>query len=335
MPKAFDVVEEWKERYKNLWGSARITNPKRVYDYVHKIIGDKFIYLEIEARSDVPWFIVGIIHHMESSGSFKKHLHNGDPLTARTVRVPRNRPLGKPPFTWEDSALDALGMKRQPLVWDIASTLDYLEKYNGLGYRKMYPKHTSAYLWGCTNHETKGKYIADGVFDATAVTKQAGCVAILLGLKELGVKVFQEETINIYEEKILTFKKGANEKVSENFSSSEFDCKCGNKDCTETKISMLLVIFLQSMRMRIGSPIHITSGYRCEKHNAAVGGVKDSQHRLGIAADIVSRTKGAGEVFQIAERAMDEVIGKDHGGLGRYKSFTHVDVRLKRSVWVG
>jgi len=39
--------------------------------------------------------------------SFKLHLHNGDPLTARTVNVPKGRPkTGQPPFAWGISAKD-------------------------------------------------------------------------------------------------------------------------------------------------------------------------------------------------------------------------------------
>src|SRR5262249_28019842 len=62
-----------------------------------------------EAATDVPWFVIAIIHNLEASRAFDRHLHNGDPLTARTRNVPRNRPAaGSPPFTWEESAQDAL-----------------------------------------------------------------------------------------------------------------------------------------------------------------------------------------------------------------------------------
>ena len=52
-----------------------------------------------------PWFFLGVIHAMESRFNFERHLHNGDPLSARTVRVPKGFPkAGNPPFTWEVSA---------------------------------------------------------------------------------------------------------------------------------------------------------------------------------------------------------------------------------------
>lgn len=43
---------------------------------------------------------------------------------------------------------------------------------------------------------------------------------------------------------------------------------------------------LQPIRDKRGSAITVNSGFRCDKLNKAVGGAKNSQHRLGQAADI-------------------------------------------------
>ena len=43
---------------------------------------------------------------------------------------------------------------------------------------------------------------------------------------------------------------------------------------------------LQPLRDYVGAPVHINSGYRCLELNMAVGGVKNSQHCRGEAADI-------------------------------------------------
>lgn len=53
--------------------------------------------------------------------------------------------------------------------------------------------------------------------------------------------------------------------------------------------NMLELIFyvLQPLRIKLGKPIIITSGYRCPKLNQLVGGVKNSQHLEGKAVDIV------------------------------------------------
>ena len=90
------------------------------------------------------------------------------------------------PFkTWESAAYDALEMKRKimPEKWTIEATLDFLEKYNGLGYRKYHKNVKTPYLWSGSQHYTKGKYVLDGKFDNDAVSRQLGAALIL---KRLG-----------------------------------------------------------------------------------------------------------------------------------------------------
>lgn len=61
----------------------------------------------------IPWAFVAVTQNMESSLDFPRHLHNGDPLTSRTVQVPASRPkTGAPRFICEESASDALTMKK-------------------------------------------------------------------------------------------------------------------------------------------------------------------------------------------------------------------------------
>jgi len=84
------------------------------------------------------------------------------------------------------------------------------------------------------------------------------------------------------------------------FQPEEFDCKC-SKCRTNNEgrgAEMMDDYFLQMLddaRHKAGVPFRITSGYRCIAHNRAVGGVKDSAHTKGLAADIAcsdSRTRG-------------------------------------------
>lgn len=44
---------------------------------------------------------------------------------------------------------------------------------------------------------------------------------------------------------------------------------------------------LDPLREAYGKPVTVTSGYRCEVLNKAVGGSKTSEHMKGMAADIV------------------------------------------------
>lgn len=48
-----------------------------------------------------------------------------------------------------------------------------------------------------------------------------------------------------------------------------------------------LCYFLDDLRESWGSSIKVTSGFRNQKLNSAVGGVKASVHQIGYAADIV------------------------------------------------
>jgi lysozyme family protein len=139
----------------------------------------------------MPWAFVGVIHGMECSFNFAGHLHNGDPLIHRTTHVPKNCPVnGTPPFSWQDSAVDALTLKglNQETNWSIARMLYLLEKYNGFGYRfKQLP---TPYLWSFSNLFSKGKFVADHKFDPEAPSKQCGAAVMLKSLIDRGVSLF-------------------------------------------------------------------------------------------------------------------------------------------------
>ncbi len=154
--------------------------------YRNRLLRNKARYEEVAAQSNgVPWYCFGVIHGLECSFSFQKHLHNGDPLTARTTRVPDGHPeSGSPPFPWEVSAVDALAIKKFGQDWSLPRLLHNLEAYNGFGYR---PKRVpSPYLWGFSTHYIKGKFVRDHVYDPSAVSKQCGAAVILKLLENEG-----------------------------------------------------------------------------------------------------------------------------------------------------
>lgn len=113
--------------------------------------------------------------------------------------------------------------------------------------------------------------------------------------------------------------------LSEHFREEEFACRCG---CGEKDVSPDLVLLLEAVREHFNAPIHVLSGRRCESHNRAVGGAKHSQHLLGTAADIVIRGVSPDDVFAY----LDPI---HRGGLGKYSSFTHLDVRGSKARWKG
>jgi lysozyme family protein len=187
-----------RKEYEDLFNScviksARINAVKKIID---KIQAAKDHYQNVSNLSGVPWFFIGVIHNMESSLNFSKHLHNGDPLTSRTVQVPAGRPKkGNPPFTWEESAVDALSYEgfNSGTDWSLAGILYNLEKYNGFGYRKLDPKVLSPYLWSFSNHYEKGKYVGDGEYSETAVSDQCGAAVLLRRMAELGMIEFEDQ----------------------------------------------------------------------------------------------------------------------------------------------
>jgi lysozyme family protein len=155
---------------------------------VTKAVQNRAQYEQISSGTTVPWWMVAAIHQKECGMRFDCHLHNGDPLSARTVRVPPGRPLQPdPPYTFVQSAIDALHgeQKKFPQTWDVVGALSFAEHYNGTGYRRQ--NVYSPYVWGGTQHYTTGHYIADGKFDPMAIAKAPGVAAILLMMEERGL----------------------------------------------------------------------------------------------------------------------------------------------------
>jgi lysozyme family protein len=175
------TFEQLRNGYAALLKTMTVSPTKRsAFDSVAaKITRGRGTYEQISKLTGVPWYFIGVLHNRESGCNFSTHLHNGDPLTARTKNVPAGRPLtGAPPFSFVFSAVDALKMKGLHTItdWSEERMCFELERYNGFGYRG---KVNSPYLWAGTNHYTKGKYIADHVWSATAVDQQLGGVPLI------------------------------------------------------------------------------------------------------------------------------------------------------------
>lgn len=83
-----------------------------------------------------------------------------------------------------------------------------------------------------------------------------------------------------------------------------------------------LVDFLNQLRLRFGKALVVTSGYRSPEHNKAVGGVADSYHTQGLAADIRPEDqKDLPALWELCRRL------NVTGGVGIYDTFVHVDRR--------
>ncbi len=195
---AFEFTPALRSEYENLFNTCDILPGKlaEADNLTTKINNNRPRYEKVASALHIPWFFVGAVHCMEASLSFTAHLHNGDPLTARTVHVPAGRPLTwGPPSDWESSAEDALRMRRLDQVtdWSMPGVLYQLEGYNGFGYRRLHPDVLTPYLWSYSNHYTSGKYVADGTFDPDAVSKQCGCAVLLRRMAEKGMISFDAQ----------------------------------------------------------------------------------------------------------------------------------------------
>jgi len=113
--------------------------------------------------------------------------------------------------------------------------------------------------------------------------------------------------------------------IAPHFKLSEFACPCCNLVMLHPKLLAKLV----ELRDVLERPVSITSGYRCFEYNQKVGGVANSYHCIGLAADIKVKDINLIELLGYAEEI-------DFAGIGFYekKNFLHLDVRpTKRTRW--
>jgi lysozyme family protein len=186
-----NFTQSLQEEYEELYNTCEVRENRfdDIDPIVDSILENQERYQTVAASIGAPWFFIAAIHNMESSRRFDRHLHNGDRLTARTVHVPAGRPIaGEPPFSWEESSQDALIMHGIDKIetWSLPRILYELEKFNGWGYRLYHTHVKSPYLWSFSNHYTSGKYVADGTWSDTAVSRQCGAAVIVRRLEERG-----------------------------------------------------------------------------------------------------------------------------------------------------
>lgn len=121
--------------------------------------------------------------------------------------------------------------------------------------------------------------------------------------------------------------KDRNKKLSANFRVKEFACTDGSDPIF---IDTDLVKVLQKIRNHFGKSVSITSAYRTPGKNKACGGQTYSQHLYGRAADI----KVKGVAPKTVAAYANSILPKS-GGIGTYKTFTHIDVRTTKARWNG
>ena len=120
--------------------------------------------------------------------------------------------------------------------------------------------------------------------------------------------------------------------ITKNFSIEEFQCRCGCNMPEFVKKNVIeLAENLQIIRDEVGR-LDLTNAYRCKDHNFDVGGSTSSQHLVGKAADVKSKSIKPKEMAQIVNDLMKNEKIKT-GGIGIYNTFTHIDIRGVRARW--
>ena len=327
-------------------------------------------YLNVGNHLNIPWWFIAGVHMLESTFNFTTHLHNGDPLTNRTVRVPTGRPAdAPPPFNWEISAQDAL--KRQKLAdlkdWTLARALWRWERYNGFGYRSQ--KVPTPYLWSFSTIYERGKFVRDGKFNADAVSAQCGAAVLLKALHsagevpDLGIDLVVEDE---------SHQQDADRDISDtvdfslpnidndipagsdfevffarhfpdvtHFEWHEFLIKGASNAQNPVNTdpppelwpnAVPLIRTLEAFRKEIKQPVVLTSVYRSPAYNKTIGGANRSQHMAFTAADFkVANKTDTGDWAARLKRLREQ--GSFEGGIGIYNTFVHVDVRGVRADW--
>ena len=360
------------DEYVSYFLRAEIRNDRTltVEDLAERALGFKQTYDRVGEDLGIPWWFIAGIHLLESTFNFTTHLHNGDSLQQRTVREPANRPAaGSPPFTWEDSARDAL--ERQELAnlkdWSLPRALWRWERYNGFGYRSR--GVPTPYLWSFSTIYEGGKFVRDGDFSNEAMSQQCGAAVLLKALHEkekvpdLGLDLVAEDETdqpdssadirpvvshhqpnidnnvpsgNAFEE---FFKQNLPD--VRHFEWHEFLIKGASNASKPLNTdppselwpnAIALARVLEAFRNAVGEQVILTSVYRSPAYNEAIGGSNRSQHMAFTAADFqVSGGGSTGDWADILKQLRER--GLFEGGIGIYNSFVHVDTRGSRADW--
>lgn len=113
--------------------------------------------------------------------------------------------------------------------------------------------------------------------------------------------------------------------VSDYILLTEYECSCCKKLPLDLDIEDLLYCYYElfeafkDIRNEWNKPIPISSGYRCERHNYAVGGVPLSAHMFGCALDLDIEDSRVD-----ALRGVIELVAPDLR-MGIYPGFIHID----------
>jgi len=113
--------------------------------------------------------------------------------------------------------------------------------------------------------------------------------------------------------------------IAQYITRQEYQCRCCSElppDYTEPYDSAFEILFdsFALVREHWGSPLNITSGYRCLRHNSFVGGAPLSIHQWGLALDVAVQPHEIDELYRIVLEDIPDLR------IGKGSNFIHMDV---------
>lgn len=163
-----------------------------------------------------------------------------------------------------------------------------------------------------------------GAIDGIVGAKTKGAIRQLQRDREIGVDGIAG---HVTKGEIATMKARAGLDGTRNFHIDEFRSP-DNQSLPKGGMDKTLLLNLELLRWKLNNkPLFINSGYRTRGFNEKVGGIWNSNHLTGKAADIKSLHYPAREVHKHAVQIFN--------GVGKYRNFTHVDTDSKRVHFTG
>ena len=181
MKHPFSVLQP---EYSRLLSSMRITKVAAVNATAKRLMKNLDQYRPVTKATGIPEVFIAASFEREASSNFSRSPAQGDPWN----RVSTHVPAGRGPFkNWYAAALDAYALNGLDKVgkgkwtWELACY--YGEIFNGMGYRNKGLR--SPYLWGGSNLQQLGKYVADGKFDSRHYDSQLGIIPMMKAMVAL------------------------------------------------------------------------------------------------------------------------------------------------------
>jgi lysozyme family protein len=171
------------------WAHAKLTRGPEFSPVAQHLCSPaaKQRYLAVSVRTGVPWFVIAVIHQRECAQSWAGSIAQGDSWNKSRFMCRQAADRSNPGKTRPSTPSSTARLTPRNKDWSIGGILTLLEQYNGLGYASR--GRASPYIWSGTDQYVAGKYVANHVFDASAVDHQLGCAGLILVMAAIDATV--------------------------------------------------------------------------------------------------------------------------------------------------